>query len=196
MAWAQRETGAGPALRVGYRGELERTCPTSCRRSPVGSSGRCGLVRDGTRPAFTWDRPPSARAQGTGRPRAASGRASAGRRVFSADPRTDVAPGIPEAAICVQDVDVQCVLQFTLIHAAGCALHRRTSRVIHRLELYFRFRLAARPRNDGPGQPGRLGTDGSALRLGILFTVRVCVAGTCGTPPARREGRSRSREIL
>ena len=38
----------------------------------------------------------------------------------------------PEAAICVQDVDVQCVLQFTLIHAAGCALHRRTSRVIHR----------------------------------------------------------------
>lgn len=40
----------------------------------------------------------------------------------------------PEAAICVQDVDVQCVLQFTLIHAAGCALHRRTSRVIHRSE--------------------------------------------------------------
>lgn len=42
------------------------------------------------------------------------------------------------AAICVQDVDVQCVLQFTLIHAAGCALHRRTSRVIHRIELCFR----------------------------------------------------------
>ena len=30
-----------------------------------------------------------------------------------------------------------CVLQFTLIIAAGCALHRRTSRVIHRIELYF-----------------------------------------------------------
>ena len=42
---------------------------------------------------------------------------------------------LPDAAICVQDVDVQCVLQFTLIHAAGCALHRHTSRVIHRLEL-------------------------------------------------------------
>lgn len=42
---------------------------------------------------------------------------------------------LPGAAICVQDVDVQCVLQFTLIHAAGCALHRHTSRVIHRLEL-------------------------------------------------------------
>jgi hypothetical protein len=41
------------------------------------------------------------------------------------------------AAICVQNVDVQCVLQFTLIHAAGCVLHRRTSRVIHRLKLYF-----------------------------------------------------------
>ena len=39
--------------------------------------------------------------------------------------------------MCVQDVDVQCVLQFTLIHAAGCALHRRVSRVIHRIELYL-----------------------------------------------------------
>ena len=42
----------------------------------------------------------------------------------------------PLAAICVQNVDVQCVLQFTLIHAAGCVLHRRTSRVIHRLKLF------------------------------------------------------------
>lgn len=47
-----------------------------------------------------------------------------------------MASGIPEAAICVQDIDVQCVLQFTLLHAAGCALHRLTSRVIHRSELY------------------------------------------------------------
>ncbi len=51
------------------------------------------------------------------------------------DPETGVASGKTKAAICVQDVDVQCVLQFTLIHAAGCALHRHTSRVIHRLEL-------------------------------------------------------------
>ena len=47
----------------------------------------------------------------------------------------------PEAAICVQDVDVQCVLQFTLIHAASCALHRRTSRVIHRSKLFSTFYL-------------------------------------------------------
>ncbi len=53
------------------------------------------------------------------------------------DPETGVASGKTKAAICVQDVDVQCVLQFTLIHAAGCALHRHTSRVIHRLELYL-----------------------------------------------------------
>ena len=45
----------------------------------------------------------------------------------------------PEAAICVQDIDVQCVLQFTLIHAASCALHRRTSRVIHRSKLFSTF---------------------------------------------------------
>jgi hypothetical protein len=52
-----------------------------------------------------------------------------------------VASGLPEAAICVQDIDVQCVLQFTLINAAGCALHRHTSQVIHRLELSFVSRL-------------------------------------------------------
>ena len=40
----------------------------------------------------------------------------------------------PGAAMCVQDVDAQCGLQFTLIHATGCALHRHTSRVIHRIE--------------------------------------------------------------
>ena len=53
----------------------------------------------------------------------------------------------------VRDVDVQCVLQFTLVNAAGCALHRRTSRVIHRLELSLyddfvtrhRLRLLLRP---------------------------------------------------
>ena len=48
--------------------------------------------------------------------------------------------------MCVQDVDAQCVLQFTLIIAAGCALHRRTSRVIHRSEwiliiFIIRFKL-------------------------------------------------------
>ena len=56
-------------------------------------------------------------------------------------------PGtVPEAAMCVQDVDVQCVLQFTLVHAAGCALHRRASRVIHRSEVcIFLFPASARP---------------------------------------------------
>ena len=31
------------------------------------------------------------------------------------DPETDVAPGLPEAAIRVQNIDAQCVLQFTLL---------------------------------------------------------------------------------
>jgi hypothetical protein len=43
------------------------------------------------------------------------------------------------AAMCVQDVDVQCVLQFTLSNAASCALHRLASRVIHRSEVGFDF---------------------------------------------------------
>lgn len=55
---------------------------------------------------------------------------------FLTDPETGVASGVPEAAICVQDIDVQCVLQFTLINAAGCALHRRTNQVIHRQECF------------------------------------------------------------
>lgn len=50
------------------------------------------------------------------------------------DPETGVTSGLPEVAICVQGFDVQCVLQFTLVNAAGCALHRHTSRVIHRIE--------------------------------------------------------------
>ena len=57
-----------------------------------------------------------------------------------------MASGWPEAAICVQDLDVQCVLQFTLINAAGCALHRRTNRVIHRQECLSRLSLASRQR--------------------------------------------------
>ncbi len=43
-------------------------------------------------------------------------------------------------AMCVRGIDDLCVLQFTLVNAAGCALHRRTSRVIHRIELSFLFR--------------------------------------------------------
>ena len=67
------------------------------------------------------------------------------RLISSTDPETGVASGMPEAAMCVQDVDVQCVLQFTLLHAAGCALHRHTSRVIHRLELYHLLPVWAAP---------------------------------------------------
>lgn len=54
--------------------------------------------------------------------------------------------------MCVQDIDAQCVLQFTLIHAAGCALHRLASRVIHRLELFQLFH------SDADGWPPRATT--------------------------------------
>ena len=56
------------------------------------------------------------------------------REELTDDPQTGVDPGWPGSAMCVRDVDVQCALQFTLLLAAGCALHRRTSRVIHRVE--------------------------------------------------------------
>ena len=35
------------------------------------------------------------------------------------------------SAMCVQDVDDQCVLQFTLRRAVCCVLHRPASQVIH-----------------------------------------------------------------
>lgn len=54
--------------------------------------------------------------------------------------------------MCVRNVDDQGVLQFTLIHAVGCVLHRRGSRAIHRLQLFFfRFSLSlARVRGGKP----------------------------------------------
>ncbi|GCC41158.1 hypothetical protein chiPu_0025136 [Chiloscyllium punctatum] len=58
----------------------------------------------------------------------------------------------PGAAKCVQSVDDQCVLQFTLILAVLCVLNRRTGRVIHREELSeFVFVLSlARGKRPGP----------------------------------------------
>ena len=41
--------------------------------------------------------------------------------------------------MCVRNVDDQGVLQFTLIHAVGCVLHRRASRAIRRLQLFRVF---------------------------------------------------------
>ena len=85
--------------------------------------------------------PETASVAGGGRLRnaqGAGGSSERARRLLSNRPSDRRGPGtVPGAAMCVQDIDVQCVLQFTLIHAAGCALHRHTSRVIHRLELSF-----------------------------------------------------------
>lgn len=55
------------------------------------------------------------------------------------DPQANVAPGIPEAAICVQVIAAQYILQFAIVIALCCALHRFASRVIHRSEWLFKF---------------------------------------------------------
>ena len=88
---------------------------------------------------------------------------------------------MPEAAICVQDIDVQCVLQFTLIHAAGCALHRHTSRVIHRLELSFAFLFSLTARRVAPPRSS------NESRTGI---------DAARTSPARRQRPSESSKLL
>ena len=55
------------------------------------------------------------------------------------DPQANVAPGIPEAAICVQVIAAQYILQFAIVIALCCALHRSASRVIHRSECFYKF---------------------------------------------------------
>ena len=54
--------------------------------------------------------------------------------------RTRSEPRGARTAMCVQNTNDQCVLQFTLLLAAGCVLHRRTSRAIHHRELSSIFR--------------------------------------------------------
>lgn len=53
--------------------------------------------------------------------------------------RTRSEPRGARTAMCVQNANDQCVLQFTLLLAAGCVLHRRTSRAIHHRELSLLF---------------------------------------------------------
>lgn len=55
------------------------------------------------------------------------------------DPQANVVPGIPETAICVQDIAAQYILQFAIVIALCCALHRSASRVIHRSEWFNKF---------------------------------------------------------
>lgn len=64
---------------------------------------------------------------------------------ISTDPQSDVARARSWAAICVQDFDAPCVLQFAWVNALCCALHRSTSQVIHRSGSYIiRVSLIAR----------------------------------------------------
>ena len=55
------------------------------------------------------------------------------------DPQANVVPGIPETAICVQDIAALYILQFAIVIALCCALHRSASRVIHRSEWFRQF---------------------------------------------------------
>ena len=89
------------------------------------------------------------------------------------------------------------------IHAAGCALHRHTSRVIHRLELFVPRALTAtcgyfgprRPRNERTDEWRRKGAerrcdgaavivdgDGRTVSLNLATRELPCLYGT-GTPP-------------
>ena len=104
--------------------------------APRGFLGRRQEAAAALEAAAAWPR----RAGVAGPPTAQGARRSVGhtaRLSVYDDPQTGAAPGLPGATMCVQDADDRCVLQFTLHNAAGCALHRRASRVIHRSELCF-----------------------------------------------------------
>ena len=93
--------------------------------------------------------------------------------------------------MCVRDADDRCVLQFTLRNAAGCALHRRASRVIRRSELCGRADL---PRCRAGRTRVRRAPRRSVLRyefgsLGSAWGVRPDLNATRATCAWRRSGR-------
>ena len=146
---------AGPPDRLSLRGQtcspgqsrlgeeelIESPSTLCCFFFKKKDTKRVGRVPDCISPsafqATELPLPPRAAERAATTAQGASAQRSTLARFSLTDPETGVAPGNTGAAICVQNVDVQCVLQFTLIHAAGCVLHRHTSRVIHRLELSF-----------------------------------------------------------
>ena len=73
--------------------------------------------------------------------------------------------------MCVREVDDPSVLQFTRGNASGRALHRHTSRVIHRSELVYTFKVlsarrAAPAREESPPVPHRHGRSTLPCRTG------------------------------
>lgn len=61
-------------------------------------------------------------------------------REVPTDPQTDVPPTkYVGSAICVRHVSVSGALQFAVLHAVSCVLHRPASRVIHCSELSSLF---------------------------------------------------------
>lgn len=96
--------------------------------------------------------------------------------------------------MCVQDFDVQCVLQFTLVNAAGCALHRHASLVIHRIEWSFVFHLDKRTQESAHSSHHSLhSSEVSGTQLGYygqppkwLFKPRHAIAAPLQTASADR----------
>lgn len=97
---------------------------------------------------------------------------------ISTDPQSDVARARSWAAICVQDFDAPCVLQFAWFNALCCALHRSTSQVIHRSGSYNVFSLRDVLFD---GAPERLATKvPTSKRTSKLVRVRVTASPAYG----------------
>ena len=123
----ERDEPTSPDTRHGRR----RTRAPARQRART--TDDCASLEETTALSGSNEREPARRR----RPKSAPRRRTAPRRTMDVptDPETDVVAAETATAICVQEIDAQCVLQFTLNHAACYALHRFTSRVIHRSEL-------------------------------------------------------------
>lgn len=121
--------------RIGYTQSSHGTPPTGAparSRSPRGGRHSTGPTTDETR-SRAGARAESSTSNLRRRPQGRlPGGALASPRVWFATLRQTRSRDWPETAIRVQKVDVQCVLQFTLLLALSCVLHRLASRVIHR----------------------------------------------------------------
>ena len=121
------------------------------------------------------------------------------------DPQPDVASEKSLAASCVRGFDDLDVLQFTSFRAVRCALHRRTSRVIHRQE--SKHCHVCQTQTDPRCQSGSNSQDFSQIRVkttygnspDTIYTARYAIptryiyTSTCGHKHAYTQSSSRRR---
>lgn len=99
--------------------------------------------------------------------------------------------GLKPGPQCAFETSMFCYLQFTLIHAVGCVLHRSTSRVIHRSELFFFVSSFNQREVRFPGLILREGVTSGATVRSVRRSIRTAPYTGARTGYMREKGKSR-----